>query len=80
MRVERDPVAPARVAVRYAYDTDADLARSIAGFLPALTAEDATLTPALPLAPGEIEVRIAGGPAAPQRLVPASPLTAQSEP
>ncbi len=79
-RIEKDAVPPGRVGVGYAFVNDAELARSIAAFLPALTADDAKLSPALPLAPGEIEVRIAGGPSRPTSPALEAPRTAQSEP
>ena len=49
-------------SVRYAYRGDGDLAAEIAEFLPVLGAEDAALSPDLDAAPGEIVVRLVGGP------------------
>ena len=51
-----------RSAVSYSYDEDATLARSIADFLPALTADDAARTDRTGALPGLVEVRLAGGP------------------
>ena len=49
-------------SVRYAYREDAELAAEIAEFLPVLGADDAVLSPDLDAAPGEIVVRLVGGP------------------
>jgi len=56
--------APAPVTdVRYSFAEDARLAGDIAGFLPQLTSTDAAFAPDLDAAPGEIVVRLVGGPA-----------------
>ena len=67
MPVSGSRIEPARDAadessVRYAYREDVELAADIAEFLPVLGAEDAVLSPDLDAAPGEIVVRLVGGP------------------
>ncbi|HEU0222075.1 MAG TPA: tetratricopeptide repeat protein [Paracoccaceae bacterium] len=63
-------IEPARdrasvTSVRYAFRDDADLAARVAEFLPVLGAEDALLSPEIAAAPGEIVVRLVGGPREP---------------
>ena len=51
--------------MRYAFREEAELAGMIAEFLPVLGAEDAVLSPEVGAAPGEIVVRLVGGPTHP---------------
>jgi hypothetical protein len=62
VRVEPATDAAEESGVRFAYREDGELAASVAEFLPALAAADAVLSPELSAAPGEIVVRLVGGP------------------
>jgi hypothetical protein len=62
VRIERVRETADESSVRYAYHQDVDLAARIAEFLPVLGAADAIQSPDLGAAPGEIEVRLVGGP------------------
>ena len=62
VRVEPAENAADESGVRYAYREDVELAARIAEFLPVLDAADAVLSPDLDAAPGEIVVRLIGGP------------------
>ncbi len=62
VRTEIDALPPAASDVRYGYGEDASLAGAIAAFLPVLRSGDARRVPGLAAAPGEIVVRLVGGP------------------
>ncbi len=66
VRVVTDPSAPRESGVRFRFAEDAGLAETVAEFLPVLSSSDARLAPPLEAAPGEIVVRLVGGPAEPQ--------------
>jgi hypothetical protein len=62
VRIEPAADAADQTSVRYAWREDAGLAAGIAEFLPVLAAGDAIQSPDLGAAPGEIVVRLVGGP------------------
>ena len=62
-RVQEATTVPAETTVLYAYDQDADLASSVAAFLPVLDEGDAVRRPGLGALPGEVVVALVGGPA-----------------
>ena len=63
VRIALDAEPASATDVRYYFGEDAALAGDIAAFLPVLTSTDAAFTPNLDAAPGEIVVRLVGGPA-----------------
>ena len=58
--------AASATGVRFAFREDATLAGMIAEFLPVLQSSDTVFSPELDAAPGEIVVRLIGGPTEPE--------------